>query len=76
MKEDEGRTSRDTWLDLFGRGYSLGGVALLCELELLDFSMNETGKIMKIELLELVIRYLKTQTVMRQEQDSNGSVAR
>ncbi|KAK5092222.1 hypothetical protein LTR70_001970 [Exophiala xenobiotica] len=57
-----GKTNGDVHrqvLDIFGRNYALVGVAMLGELGMADFPLNATGKIMKLEMVEPVMRYLK-----------------
>lgn len=49
-------------IDKFGREYALGGVCTLHELGLSTWPMNATGKVVKTELKEAVLRLLESST--------------
>jgi 4-coumarate--CoA ligase len=44
---------------VMGKGYPLGGVVCLKQLGLVDFPVNATHKIIKSEVQEAVLRYLR-----------------
>ena len=44
---------------VLGRDYALGGLASLKQLELVDFPLNQTHKIIKSEVQTAVVRYLE-----------------
>jgi len=46
-------------LDLFGKDYALAGAMTLKQLNLDKFPLNATGKVMKIDMLEIVATHLK-----------------
>ena len=57
-----GKTStevKDHVRAVFGPGYALSGLASLKQLELVDFPLNQTHKIIKSEVQAAVMRYLE-----------------
>lgn len=46
-------------LDMFGKDYQLAGACSLKQLGVEEFSLNASGKIMKIDLQKAVLAYLK-----------------
>ena len=48
-------------IDIFGKDYQLAGAVSLEQLGLAAFTLNATGKVMKIDLQKIVGEYLRRQ---------------